>query len=108
MQIALARLRLIRTFLELELEISQSTIPLDVFLIVLDHFLTETPLSLKVLFVECKHSQTGIRYHLKSLFENNWLVKVRSNDDKRIYNILPGTKLLDALSHMRSYEIERA
>jgi predicted transcriptional regulator len=93
------KLKEIRTFLESEFNVRQSTIGFDISLVVLDYYLIKkSPLTIKSLFVESKHSPTGIRYHLDDLLDDQWISKNKGGEDKRISILQPGKRLLDALS----------
>jgi predicted transcriptional regulator len=66
---------------------------------VLDYYLIKkSPLTIKSLFVESKHSPTGIRYHLDDLLDDQWISKNKGGEDKRISILQPGKRLLDAVS----------
>jgi hypothetical protein len=100
----LCKLKEFRFFIESEFGVRQSTIGFDISLVVLDYYLIKKiPLTIKTLFVESKHSPTGIRYHLLGLLEDEWISKGKGSEDKRISFLLPGIKLLDALSKFEKF-----
>ncbi len=96
---SLYKLKEFRNFLEVEFKVRQTTIGFDISLVVLDYYLIKkSPLTIKNLFYESKHSPTGIRYHLEDLLEDEWICKEKTGIDKRLSVLQPGKKLLDALS----------
>ena len=76
-----------------KLPISNSLLPLDILLVVLDKNHNEY-LTVKQLFASVPYSHTGLRYHFRRLLEDGWLRLDVIKDDKRNRVVMPTQKLL--------------
>ena len=76
------RLMAFRTLIHENLQIESTLIPLDILLLVLDSDGVRN-VTIKLLLSGLTHSQTGVRYHLKRMIAQDWLVLSKGELDKR-------------------------
>jgi hypothetical protein len=76
-----------------KLPISNSLLPLDILLVVLDKNHKEH-LTVKQLFASVPYSHTGLRYHFGRLLKDGWLELDVIQADRRNRVVMPTQKLL--------------
>jgi len=77
-----ARLLKFRVLIHKYLGINSSLIPFDILLLVMMNDGVQD-VTIKSLLAGLTHSQTGVRYHLKRLIAEDWLVLHKGEADKR-------------------------
>lgn len=77
-----SRLFKFRVLIHRYLGIHSSLIPFDILLLVMMHDGVQD-VTIKSLLAGLSHSQTGVRYHLKRLIAEDWLVLHKGEVDKR-------------------------
>ena len=76
------------------LPIGNSFIPFDMLIAVLDCFVINRTITVKVLFASLPYSDMGMRYHFRKLVNDGWIELHTSAKDLRVKEILPSQKLL--------------
>ena len=103
-QQALADARLtekLREALSPALPYGASLIPLDILVVVSIAHHARQPLTVKQLYAVLPYSVTGIRYNLAQLVADDWLVKSRRGDDRRLVHLLPTSRVERAFAQVR-------
>jgi len=74
----------IRLLSQKHLPISHSYIPYDILLTIFTRTLNEDPPSIKALFADLKHSESGTRYHFDRLIGSGWIDLIQHGTDNRV------------------------
>ena len=79
------------------LPLGPSLIPLDILLAVTKAFYEGRPLTIARLTEHLPYSVTGIRYNMRLLVEDDWLLKSHSSRDRRVIHLQPTAKAIAGL-----------
>jgi len=74
-----------------------STIPFEILIRVTLHTLRNDPYSVKQLMLDLPYSSMGIRNHLRSLIEHEWLVLSPGTEDRRCKTLTASPQAIEAL-----------
>jgi hypothetical protein len=74
------------------LPIGSSFIPYDILLVLFQSSIEGSPISIKVLFANLNHSESGIRYHFDRLIRMGWIELCSCEKDKRVKNCVINEK----------------
>jgi hypothetical protein len=87
----------LRSWEKLNLPIEQSSLALDLFLVIAYNSIKGKPLTLKLLFYSLSFSEAGIRKHLRRLLGAGWCSLEGAAHDKRLRHVVAQPKMLEAL-----------
>ena len=73
----------IRKISQRNLPVSTSFIPYDILVFLYKAYTDQQPVNLKEFFLQFKHSEMGVRYHLKHLIDDGWISLSEHPNDKR-------------------------
>jgi hypothetical protein len=90
------------------LPIGHSFIPFDLLLQVCLHEVRyqDQPLSMKALFASLPYSDMGVRYHLRRLIENEWIVIDKNDMDPRMRSVSATDKTFTQFATIADYLAE--
>ena len=73
----------IRKISQRNLPITTSFIPYDILVYLYKAYTDQKQVNLKEFFLQFKHSEMGVRYHLKQLMDDGWISLSENPNDKR-------------------------
>ena len=73
----------IRKISQRNLPITTSFIPYDILVYLYKAYTDQQQVNLKEFFLQFKHSEMGVRYHLKQLMDDGWISLSENPNDKR-------------------------
>lgn len=73
----------IRKISQRNLPITTSFIPYDILVYLYKAYTDKQHVNLKEFFLQFKHSEMGVRYHLKQLIDDGWISLSENPNDKR-------------------------
>ena len=73
----------IRKISQRNLPITTSFIPYDILVYLYKAYTDKQNVNLKEFFLQFKHSEMGVRYHLKQLIDDGWISMSENPNDKR-------------------------
>ena len=73
----------IRKISQQHLPVTTSFIPYDILVCLYKSHATQEQVNLKEFFLQFKHSEMGVRYHLKQLMDDGWISLAENPNDKR-------------------------
>ena len=73
----------IRKISQRNLPITTSFIPYDILVYLYKAYTDQQQVNLKEFFLQFKHSEMGVRYHLKQLIDDGWISLSENPNDKR-------------------------
>jgi hypothetical protein len=82
----------IRRISESHLPIGSSFIPYDILLVLFKSSIEGNSVSIKALFANLSHSESGIRYHFDRLIRVGWIELHSCDKDKRVKNCVINEK----------------
>ena len=88
----------VRNWEKRNLPVEQSSLALDLFLVISYNTLKGKPLTLKLLFHSIDFSEAGIRRHLRRLLADEWCSFEGAEHDKRLRYVVALPKMLSALA----------
>ena len=74
---------LIRKISQKNLPVTTSFIPYDILVYLYKAYSQQQQVNLKEFFLQFKHSEMGVRYHLKQLMDDGWISLAENPVDKR-------------------------
>lgn len=89
----------VRNWEKENLPIEQSSLALDLFMVIAYNTLKGKPLTLKQLFHSIDFSEAGIRKHLKRLLTEDWCKLESTEHDRRLRHVVAQPKMLESLSN---------
>ena len=89
----------VRNWEKENLPIEQSSLALDLFMVIAYNTLKGKPLTLKQLFHSIDFSEAGIRKHLKRLLTEDWCKLEGTEHDRRLRHVVAQPKMLESLSN---------
>jgi len=94
----------IRAWEDANLPLGGSLLVKDILTIVAHHTISNTPLTLKQLYVMLDFSEAGIRKQLRNLISQAWIDLRPSKDDGRLKILFASPRLLKTI---QEFELER-
>lgn len=88
----------VRAWEKANLPIAQSTLALDLFLVIAYNTLCEQPPTLKLLFCSINFSEAGIRKHLRRMLDEGWCSLEGCPNDRRLRRVVAQPKMLAAMT----------
>ena len=73
----------IRKISQQHLPVTTSFIPYDILVCLYKSHVTQEQVNLKEFFLQFKHSEMGVRYHLNQLMDDGWISLAENPADKR-------------------------
>ena len=88
---------MIRRISQENLPVGTSFIPYDMLMFLYKAYADDRQINLKDFFIYFKHSQMGVRYHLKKLINDGWISLASNPVDRRSKLLVINPKFIDQM-----------